>query len=393
MGHFSYTCHLSGVPITDGDNAVLLPMLPKPHWGFDCSQKKLTTFGLSNLCSNDGPNMYFDEFFFPIFGIYDSYGGLDNITKDDNTSVLEEYFNLSIEDIVKVLTDHRKDEFESGGTYCECVKIIDKNNPKHMLLMKASSTWFHGKVYDRLSKDVTKQSKYGGVELGTHGILTTLGFKYLGIDKSENRYNKLYEKDGLTIHSDGTWINVPKESIYYKEDLKKYCKKFGVEIDETLITGNRYSQLYDYVLPTMNGIKEFSNNRDLTYMLLGDQSAVKSYQFEVYETLIYDESIPKEKVEEVIKLREELISNNITLFYYTKIIKNGNNFLKQNILDWFAVKKYYYPTGRFLYPVGTAAQDGDFKNVKKLLETALSVVNEELIERDYDEDENEDEDY
>ncbi len=234
MGHFSYTCHLSGVPITDGDKAVLLPMLPKPHWGFDCSQKKLTTFGLSNLCSNDGPNMYFDEFFFPIFGIYDSYGGLDNITKDDNTSVLEEYFNLSIEDIVKVLTDHRKDEFESGGTYCECVKIIDKNNPKHMLLMKASSTWFHGKIYDRLSKDVTKQSKYGGVELGTHGILTTLGFKYLGIDKSENRYNKLYEKDSLTIHSDGTWINVPKESIYYKEDLKKYCKKFGVEIDENI---------------------------------------------------------------------------------------------------------------------------------------------------------------
>ncbi len=161
----------------------------------------------------------------------------------------------------------------------------------------------------------------------------------------------------------------------------------------TLITGNRYSQLYDYVLPTMNGIRDFSNNRDLTHMLLGDQSSVKSYQFEVYDALINDESIPKEKVEEVIKSREELISNNITLFYYTKILKNGNNFLKQNILDWFAVKKYYYPTGRFLYPVGTAAQDGDFKNVKKLLETALSVVNEELIERDYDGDEDVDEDY
>lgn len=386
MGHFSYTCHLSGVPITGGDKAVLLPILPKSHWGYDCSQKNMSKFGLSNLCSNDGPNMYFDECCFPIFGTYDSYGRLEDIQKDDNTSVLEEYFGLSIENIVTVLTDHRKDDFESGSEYCESVKILDKNNPLHMMLMKASSTWFHGKVFDKLSQ-LNVLGEDNSVELGTHGILSTLGFKYIGIDKSENRYKKLYEKDGFTIHSDGTWVNVKGESIFTKWDLQKYCKKFNVEIDTTLISKGRYSQLYDHVLPYIDGVKEFANTRDLSYMLLGDERSVKAYQFEVYDALIHDELVPKDRVEEIIKLREDLITSNLTLLYYARIKSNGNNFLKKNIIDWFAVKRYYYPTGRFLYPVGTAAQDGDFNSVKALLETALAVVNEELIERHYDEDE------
>lgn len=168
MGHFSYTCHLSGLPITGGDKAVLLPIFPKEHWSFDNSQEKLAKYGKGNLCSNDGANMYFDELCFPIFGEYDSYGRLENIEKDDNTKVLEEFFGLSIEQIASVLADGRKDEFEQGGQFCDSVKILDKDNEKHMMLLKTSATWYRREFFDKLA---SIESDGYGIELGNHGII------------------------------------------------------------------------------------------------------------------------------------------------------------------------------------------------------------------------------
>ena len=67
MGHFSYTCQLSGVPITDGTRAVLLPLFPKKGMGYDASTEKLSKIGKGSLITNDGPNLYFYELFFPIW--------------------------------------------------------------------------------------------------------------------------------------------------------------------------------------------------------------------------------------------------------------------------------------------------------------------------------------
>ena len=32
MGSFSFTCQLSGLPITSGEKAVIIPIIPKDHW-------------------------------------------------------------------------------------------------------------------------------------------------------------------------------------------------------------------------------------------------------------------------------------------------------------------------------------------------------------------------
>lgn len=393
MGHFSYTCLLSGIPITGGDKAVLLPIFPKVHWGYDCSQKSMTKFGKSTLCSNDGPNLYFDELFFPIFGEYDSYGRLENIEKDDNTKILEEFFGLTIEQISTVLTDGRKDEFEAGGTYCESVKILDKNNKNHMKLLKTSTTWFHRSVYDKLAVSEPADD-YDRLDLGEHGILVKLGFEYVGIDKSVERFNKLYRKDTFEIHSDGTWVNIPGQGIYSVFDLKKYCAKFNVEIDPKLIDGGRYSQLYDFILPHTSDIIKFSNNRQLIHMLLGEEHEVKMTKFEMMEELIDQGliTVDVDRQEMLKNSKSKLINENITLFYFTKIKEYGGEFLKKNIIDWFNVKQFFYPTGRFLYPIGTSAQDGNFESVKILLETSLSVINEELKNHYCEDDEDDDED-
>lgn len=384
MGHFSYTCHLSGVPITDGDKAVLLPLFPKSHWSYDNSQESLAKYGKGNLCSNDGPNMYFDELFFPIFGTYDSYGQLENIEHDDNTKVLEEFFGLTIEQISDVITDCRRDEYEKDGQFCDSVKILKKDNEKHMMLLKTSATWYHREVYDKLAV-IDSKEYFDKLDLGTHGILVALGFIFTGEDKSRDRYTKVYEKNGFKVYSDGTWLNAKNEELYNLESLKKYCAKNGVDIDDKLIIGGMYSQLYDYVLPYINNIKEFSKERELIYMLLGNEHKVRSYSYEIFERFI-----SKEIIEEIIS-KEEKENENLTTFYFKKIKENGNNFLKKNIVDWFNVKQYYYPTGRFLYPIGTSAQDGDFDKVKILIETTLSVVKEIVKKYNSDEDEDDDE--
>lgn len=43
--------------------------------------------------------LFFKPAFIPIEGIYDGYGGVKNIIKDDNTKLIESYYKNSIENI------------------------------------------------------------------------------------------------------------------------------------------------------------------------------------------------------------------------------------------------------------------------------------------------------
>ncbi len=52
------------------------------------------------ICTNDGAQAYFSPFGFPISGEYYDYGYIDNIIRDDNVIMLEEYFGIPIKDII-----------------------------------------------------------------------------------------------------------------------------------------------------------------------------------------------------------------------------------------------------------------------------------------------------
>ncbi len=274
MGSFSFSCQLSGLPITSGTKCAILPMLPKNNF-YDNGEEHYRKTGVPSFCSNDGSNMFFNEFTFPIFGEYDDYGGIKNIIKDDNTKCLEEYFELSIEDICTVLCDNRKDEYSKDGKFCKSVKILDKNNPRHMKLLKASLVWLHGELYETLSTE--KLSSWSDkLDIGVHGILIKLGFKYLGEIKAD-RYNQLYEKDGLTIHTDKNWINVKGSGIYYLTDLKKYCDKNGVSIDiKELNSLSYHGQVYECILPHIKNLKgnDRWNTDRVINLLLGDKESI-----------------------------------------------------------------------------------------------------------------------
>lgn len=144
MGHFSHCCKLSGLPITGGTPVALIVMKPVGNL-YDNSEENLKQYGTTYMCSNDGPRLKYMPCWFPIRGDYDDYGRIENIVEDDNTKVLEDYYGLSIKEIMDIITSGRKDD-----GYDECLKIIKKpvQRPKDQL---DGEDYF--KYYQRIMND------------------------------------------------------------------------------------------------------------------------------------------------------------------------------------------------------------------------------------------------
>lgn len=423
MGHFSYTCQLSGLPITGGTSCVLLPILPKQHL-YSAASENLQKIGVSSLVSNDGPNLYFNEFCFPIFGKYDDYGGLEDIEEDDNTKVLEKFFEMTIEEIVEKLLNKEFDA-DTSDDRAKLEKTVQTD--KETFLTRTSMTWYRRDVYDNLVKKYKNGPKdwYDKLDLGVPGLLKYLGFTTTGKEEGKGRYNVPFTKDGLTIWSDGNWISNAKGdnnnmSVYNLLELQKWCKKKKVDIDISEFENvTRYYQIFKCLIPDMK--KEDIRPHDrwvserIIRMLLGDDDTLRSLSMSVDKlrdnlarSIKQREENP-EKYKEVVDIMkmdtvefyEGLIKDaekdgpisTLPFLYFDMIKENGNEFLLKNIEDWFAFKSYFYPTGRFLYPVGTSSQDGDHEKVLQLLEVAVDCVKADLAERaKWDQDLDDDED-
>lgn len=480
MGHFSHNCKLTGVPITGGQPVVLFVLKPRKDL-YDLSEKKLNQYGKTYMCSNEGTRLKFYPVWFPIKGEYDDYGGIENIVKDDNTKILEDYYGLTIEQIMGIVTCGRKDdgysddlkvikkpfvypedwikgekhrqyysrtqndpepfdghyptnygdkyqvwrdgkmvkatkeEYEADNSlshahymrYDEWAKTNpdpdrDYGNPqyedRYKELLTYSGMWIHGKVYDELTKikntDVWKDS----LDLGTPALLKSLGFTQGEETKSE-RYNIPFTKDGLTVYSDGTWLEIPGEHIYRLKDFKKYCKKKGVEIDITdLDSKDMIEQTYDYVIPEyklprtreeiladFERIKETTDKNieelkeDLFDALLSIRIST-GYAHDGYR-------IPHYFLNDATYGTNE-IKNPFTSLYI-KAAKEGK--VRNNLVEYWRFDSYMYACGVYYEIVGTGPQDGELKQVKQVLTVALNVVNERLKERDEDWEDEEDE--
>jgi hypothetical protein len=117
MGHFSMSCHLSGLPITGSTPACLILLKPS---GMAKYVHPKNEYGTTHYISNEGTKVFYQPFAFPIKGNYDDYGGLE-VEADENTAILEEYFGLPIQDIINVVTSGRKDD-----GYDDALKVIKK---------------------------------------------------------------------------------------------------------------------------------------------------------------------------------------------------------------------------------------------------------------------------
>lgn len=496
MGHFSHNCKLSGLPITGG-NAVLIVMKPQKNL-WDNSEEKLRKYGKTYMCSNDGPRLKYIPCWYPIKGEYDTYGGLENIVHDDNTAVLEEYYGLSIEELVDIVTSGRKDDgyddalsvikkkpeypedwiegedhfkryqritgdvqpfdgryptenknkyrvyrdgkmvdatkeeydadykliHEQYARYQEWKKTNpdyddDYGNPqyqeKYEELLTLSGMWIHGDLYEQLTNEKITDVWRDGLDLGTPELLNALGFTEL-YQRGSGRYNRRFEKDGLILKSDGTWLEVPNEHIYRLKDLKKYCNKKGVNIDiDEIEKKDFHEQVLDYVIPTFkipNKERKLSKDELDSYKERFKKLQEKTEDNDVKELLDFND---EDELADLISAITDRISNNnshlalrvyhmflntdryggtgitnpLTTIYMEKA-KEGK--LRNNIVEFWRFDQYMYACGKYYEIVGTGPQDGDHKMVLKVLETASSILKEQIKEYYDDEDEWDDDD-
>lgn len=270
MGHFSHSCKLSGLPLTGQTPAVLIVMKLRNHL-FDCSEKSLRKYGQSNLISNDGSQIKFNPVWFPLVGKYDEYGGLEEIEEDDNTKILEEYYNLPIQTIANIITSGRKDD-----GYDSNLKPI-KVEPTLPDDIKKDEDWFE--YYQRKLND---PMPFG------NGFYPDVSGKW-----QEEGY------EGWTIVRDGERIKATKEQydadfkLIHEQYLryKEWCKENPDPLDDYGKPNykERYKELVSYSAMWVHGefykrLTEVADSDDYNKLDLGNPELLKTLGFEEVPT-------------------------------------------------------------------------------------------------------------
>jgi hypothetical protein len=145
MGSFYSTCSVSHMTLTNQKTSIQL-LVP--------NNKSLKEHK-SMIVSNDGAQEFYSPFGFPIHGRYDDYGHLQNIKEDGNTKMLEDFFNMSIYNIIENI-GRKRDVPENA-------KNIDFYN-------SLSMTYFRTEFLEHLQKgweniDLVNPKQYTGDEM------------------------------------------------------------------------------------------------------------------------------------------------------------------------------------------------------------------------------------
>lgn len=149
MGSFFTTCSISHSTITEQQKTTVQLLVPT---------SKYTSLDKGMIVSNDGSMAYFTPFGFPIHGEYNDYGRIAKYERDQNIDKLEEYFNLSIEDIMNSTSDDRWYVYGiERGDKDWGFKTLDGGEIRNIETLKIlGSTNYRTEVYEYLIRDWVK---------------------------------------------------------------------------------------------------------------------------------------------------------------------------------------------------------------------------------------------
>lgn len=195
MGSWSVHCGISNIAITAGNECAVLP-LKKNRGG-------------------DGYLPYVPACL-PIFGNYNDYGSIEDITKCENTRLIEEHFGITIDEFVTFFVDgqHTYDR-EEASEVAEKLKA----NGRYDEVKDWKFMFIDRQVYDFMSSNLDKHSR-GYMDYGTPQMLELLGFTKVKGAKIKNydpkRFNQLWEKGKVKMYSDGnTLLTTSSRYVYH----------------------------------------------------------------------------------------------------------------------------------------------------------------------------------
>ncbi len=128
MGSFNAACSISNISINAGDPVAYIPLENakyRYHIG-DGNDMLLHT------------NCFYVPVTLPVFGIYDDYGGVDDIEENENTKIIEEHFGIPIS------------------------KVIDRKRAGEVGTI-SSGMFIHRKIYDVIVNKCSRVGEWGNI--------------------------------------------------------------------------------------------------------------------------------------------------------------------------------------------------------------------------------------
>lgn len=246
MGSFYSSCSVSGMTLVHQKTSILL-LTP--------NAESLSEH-LNMIVSNDGCQAFFSPFGFPIHGTYDDYGYIDNIKRDENVEMLEEYFGVDIQSILRGIGNQRdtpenikhKEVYQTlGMTYfrTEVLEYLERGWDQYNL--DNPKEYSEDEFAQKLIKILDKSNQLSDEEFDK------LLFKKLngGISASEREI--MYTHIQSLAKTERTYIASYKNNMFktlplnmnFKDDvLKQYTmiRKLGFELRRTLMPSDYGSQ-------------------------------------------------------------------------------------------------------------------------------------------------------
>lgn len=263
-------------------------------------------------------------------------------------------------------------------------------------LLTYSGMWVHGDVYEQLT-DHNTGGYFDKLDMGRPEVLNALGFVE-GEKTNAERYNRPFTHGQLTVMSDGNWC---ENQIYSLKDLQKLADDAGEVINTTAIEGKgRVEQLYDLVLPTFGNNKGVSKEALKYFNSISEKKLKESYKekgkegetFQEFKDAfllsiasIFDRRSDSDMEMYSYFLNTEMYGStritNPMCEVYIEHAKKGK--LRDNLVRFWRFDHYMFSCGRYYEIVGTSPQDGEHKDVMKVLTIAKDI----LTKTDYYEDE------
>lgn len=317
MGSWSVYCGISQIAITSGHKCVFVPLMENKYGEYD-------EYIPASL---------------PIYGEYDDYGGLENIEENENTKLIEEHFNCTIQEFCHYFTRG-------------CISNNEDDFPKFLLENEELKKWkfmfIDRNVYDFMSTTIGNDSK-GHFDFGKKTLLELFGFTYNGkVDKECWKYE--WEMQGKKFYSDGNSLQTEKGNFIFTLDGEYNKLSSHIELTDNMIK---------YKDKSMWQLWEYMNEEDSKTTLL----SLFGYRYDGLNRYLIDRLKERAKETGIPWIEPEL--KTLREKYFKYYLKFGNELcgLKTVRYNLYPMSSNFKP-----YVLYTTPQCGDFQNHQILLD-------------------------
>lgn len=255
MGSFYSSCSISGMTLSHQKTSILL-LTPNAE----------LSEHLDMIVCNDGCQAFFSPFAFPIHGVYDDYGYITDIKRDKNVEMLEEYFGVDIDSILRGIGRKRDtpkdikniDIYEKlGMTYfrTEVLEYLEKGWDQYNL--KNPEQYSDDESAQKLVKVLDKSNQISDEEFDKLLIKKLNGD--ITDEEREIMYNYIQshaktERTYISSYKVNTFKNLPLNIDFKEYVLKQYTMitRLGFELRRTLMPSeyggqdNNWAYLYKF---------------------------------------------------------------------------------------------------------------------------------------------------